>query len=116
MTRYACIFLKIGQRACARSLPMYFLHLDMGASNARVDWDFAPMLATARDDSVLNVHVLASGVVQARWLRHVDQSMYPGGSTGTVGHEGARNSHGTKQTCAEISPSVHHVSYATQWA
>jgi hypothetical protein len=56
--------------------------LDMGASNARVDWDFAPMLATARDDSVLNVHVLASGVVQARWLRHVDQSMYPGESTG----------------------------------
>jgi len=39
-----------------------------------------PCLATAREDSVLHVHVLASGVVQARWLRRVDQSMYPGES------------------------------------
>ena len=30
MTRYACIFLKIGQRACARSLPMYFFAFGYG--------------------------------------------------------------------------------------
>lgn len=61
VTRYACISSR-SVSVPARS-HVYFLHVDMGSSNARVDWDFAPMLVTALDDSVLNVHVLASGVL-----------------------------------------------------
>jgi hypothetical protein len=49
-------------------------------SNARVDWDFAPMLATAREDSVLNVHVMASRASYRRggYGMHADQSGCPG--------------------------------------